>query len=308
LAVAGISTTAPAPKSPQPVEKASKKGKAVAIAVVAIIIVAAIAVGLVLFAFSGPPEQGAASPEQAFNSFIDSLNRGDAEDAIAKTVFTFDENSAEYIEGLSQNLAGAHLTLLSGPNIFSEQMMNATEKVEIAARVAEIESKYGVDVTEFSVAAFRASVSSLQGSMTIEERLPCVLIEGKWYIDAKKLFDDQGPDGDEGGPDQPIQVSLSNGGQTPEGNWTIVVVGVTSDQTLQTTAVYLEVKNSTGDIKINLVQLTGSYSDVIFDDGDPMGELNTGDNFILDGIVFDAGSRLTLKDSSGETVYGEVTL
>lgn len=294
-------------------DKASKKGKAAVIAVVAILIIAVLAVGLFMFGSGGSPAPGADSAEQAFNSFLDRMNLGDAQGAIGKTVFTFASNSSDYVTMLDQMLSqgSIHLTLISGPTVFSQQMINATEKADVEARVAEIESAYGVTVTEYSVIAFKISVSMPGGSDTISQRMPCVLIKDKWYLDAKQLFSNRGDNGN-GNGNPKIEVFL-NKNIMPGGNWSLIVSGLNNTNSIPNSQVYLEIKDSYGGIMFSksLNSMTTGVPDsgIIFNDASSTGNLDQGDGFVLDGSIYVSGSEFILmKDLSGSTVYADLKL
>jgi len=310
---AGMMSATPAMMSAIPVEKASKKGKAIVIAVVAILIIAVVAIGLVMFAFNGSPEPGAASSEQAFNTFLDRMNAGDAQGAIGKTVFTLASNSSDYVSMLDQMLSSGsvHISLVSGPTVFSEQMINSTEKAYMNDRVAEIESSYGVDVTEYSVIAFKISVSRPGGSDTISERMPCVLIDGKWYLDVRELFSNGGSNGGDGGNQNDVKVILRNDGSN-NGNWTIAVIGIENAMgPVADTQVYLKViraDSTTVTFQLSSMNSGDPFNGIVFNDIPPMGELNSGDKFLLDETTYTVGSELKLTDSSGSIVYADLMI
>jgi len=314
---AGMMSATPAMMGAMPVEKASKKGKMAVIAVVAILIIAAVAIGLVMFAFNGSPEPGAASSEQAFNTFLDRMNAGDAQGAIGKTVFTFASNSSDYVDMLDQMLSSSsiHMTLISGPTVYNEQMLDPTEKANVSARVAEIESTYGIDVTEFTVIAFKISVSTPDGQQTISERMPCVLVEGKWYLDVKELFSNRGDNGNgdgNGNGNPKIQVFLNNNFM-PDGNWYLTVSGLNNTQLLPDSDVYLDILNGSDNGQMFSRQLSSMmtnvfYSGVMFNDGASAGEIDQGDEFIIDGGAYPSGSKFVLRDPSDSVTYAEVIL
>ena len=180
----------PQPKTDEDLKEGSKKTKARVIVVIAIFVIAAIVFALVFVAFNTPPEQGAASPEQAFNAFIDRINAHDAQGAVGKTFWALASNSSDYVTMVNQSLSSWFVSAyrVSGPTVFSEQMLNSTENGQISSRAGEIENELGVDVTEYVVIAFELSVSVTQGSMTISDRIPCVLVNEKWYLDVENLL------------------------------------------------------------------------------------------------------------------------
>ena len=309
---AGIAAASAAPpRTDESVKKASKKTRGVVIAVVAIIIVAAIAAGLVLFAFNAPATPGAASPEQAFNSFLDRMNARDAAGVVAKTIWILGSNSSDYVTQVNQMLSQGvgSITLVSGPTVYTEQMMNASEQSAVAARVAAIESIYGVDITEFVVVAFTLTVSSPNGTMTITERTPAVLIDDLWYIDPEELFSRDGGDGDGDGGNQPIEVSISVNGPMG-GNRTLIVTGVYNTSSLSTNDVFVEVKDSTSAVILSSRQLSSmisgdNYSGVVFNDNAMTSTLDVGDEFLLDEAIFAPSSELRLTNAAGDVTYAD---
>jgi hypothetical protein len=305
------------PMTGEAAKKASKKTKVAVIAVVAILIVAAIAVALVLFAFSGPATPGAASPEQAFNSVVDYMNSGNAAGVVSKSIWALGSNSSDVVTELNQKIfsqGSIHISIISGPTVFTLQMLNSTEKGEMDARVSSIETAWGVDVTEYSVIAFTMNVTMQQGTKEISERILCVLVDEKWYLDIEDMFggDGDGGDGDGDGETPPIEISLSVNGPMG-GNWTLMVMGVYNTSSLSTNDVFIEVKNSTSAVILSSRSLGSmisgdNYSGVVFNDNSMTNILNNGDEFLLDETIFAPGSEFRLTDSSGSTTYADYFL
>lgn len=287
-------------------KRSSKKTKVLVAAVVAIIIVAAIAGGLVLFAFSGPPAAGASTPEQAFNTFVDRLNLKDANGAVGQTVWTLGSNRSNYVDQMDAMLSGFnHADITNGPHKILKNQLNGTEFAEMNARMDYLEGVYNIDIFDFVVLTFDLTVSTDNGSMTVAGRVPCVLIQDKWYLDVDRLFNGN----DNGG--NSITVTASKSGPSG-GNWTVTVNGVTGTSSLSCSNVYIEVKNSTGIVvlqtHLNLMNPGTYYSGVEFQDAPGTGALNQDDTFVLDEAIYGPGSNLKLLDQPNGSVYLELTL
>jgi len=300
-------------KPEEKMEKSSKKVKVAVAAVVVILVIAAIAAGLVLFAFNTPPSPGGETPEQALNTFLDRMNLKDADGAVGQTVWTLADNRSDYVSMLDTMLSSGfnHATITSGPDKFLKSDLNSTERAEKDARINYLESKYNVDVLDYVVFEFELSVSitGQTGPMTVSARMPCVLIEDKWYIDAESMFNDGGNGGNGGGQ---IEVKVSKNGPSG-GNWTVSVDSVSNTSSLSTSQVYLEVMNSTGVVILQSKQLSsmtpGVYDNgVLYQDIANSGELDQSDEFVLDEAIYGPGSTFRLTDQPGSTTFAEIAL
>ena len=299
----------------QPPRKKSRKGLGIVITIVVVIIAVIILVPTVIIPFlsqgfgGGGQGQGATTPAQAFNSFIDSMNAHNAQGMVEKTIWALTSNSSDYVPIVNQRISSGFTSanIVSGPTVFSEQALNNTEKGEMNTRINEIENELGVNVTEYVVIAFELSVSITQGSMTVSERVPCVLVNEKWYLDVEHMFNNQ----NNGGPTQ-IQVAMNKIGPFG-GNWTLTVINIDGAQSIPTSDIRIEARNSNGDVILPLTQLSGmttgnNYSGVVFIDISSPDELDLTDSFIIDEAVFGPGSELKLTDPSGNNLYADVWL
>lgn len=289
--------------------KSSKRIKIAVAAVIVIIIVAAIAGGLVLFAFNASPAPGAATAEQAFNTFVDRMNSKDAAGVVGQTIWTLSDNKSDYIGDVSDKMSQGfiHVDITDGPDKILKNQLNASARASTDARIDYLEGFYNIDIFDYVVLEFELSIS-ISGEanpMTVKGMMPCVLIEDKWYLDADQLFNS----GNNGGG---ISVMTTKSGPSG-GNWTVTVDSVSGTSNLATSEVYVDVTNSTGAPILSHKQLStfmpGVYSNgVSFNDGQPTGQLASSDSFLIDSATYEAGSHFKLTGQSSGDVYLDLAL
>lgn len=303
-----VQTMAQPPMATLP-EKSSSKVKIAVIAVVAIIVVAAVALALVMFVFNGGGTPGGGTPEQTFNTFVDSLNARNANGVVGQTVWTFASNRSDYVGLLQQKLPQGtfHVTILQGPDVLYTQSLSSAENAAMQANMTHVESGYGVDVSNYAVISFGIKFTVPQGTVETSGRMPSYQIEDRWYLDAMELLSgNDNQNNKPNGPGNQIQVSLSNNGVN-NGDWTVLVNGVNSNQGLPLSNVKIVVFNSTGDEVINesLGGVTPGVNGLTFNDNGNVGQLDQNDEFLLDETWYQPGSVLRLTDPTGNQEYAQ---
>ena len=253
------------------------------------------------FGNGGPGDGGnqSGSPTDAFDSFIDRVKQKDVTGAMGYTIFKFANSSVRMqIEGeiskMWQNTATFNVAVNSRYEI-NWSSMSFDQQNNLSNIKNNLSTKFGISMSiigDSSFINYDITITNDSGPQTMTGFMPCFRANDSWYVM---------PEQPGGGP----QVSVS---QSASGNnWTLSVNFVNSSNPLYTYDVYLTMVNSTGNTNISvqiISGISGTYMNgVTYNDLSTTGQLDPGDEFILDTYYYKIGTEFRLTDSSGMQTY-----
>jgi hypothetical protein len=252
------------------------------------------------FGDGGPGDGGnqSESSTDAFDSFIDRVKQKDGTGAVDYTIFSFGNNTVRMkVEGeISkwwENTGTFQVTVNSRYEI-SWTSMSFDQQNNLSGIQSDLSSKFGiyVPVQESCFISYDITITNDSGPSTMIGFMPCFRVNNSWYVMPEQ-------------PSESPQVSVIQG--SSGNNWTLSVNFVNSSNPLYTYDVYLTIINSTGNtnISVQLVSgISGTYMNgATYNDQSTIGQLDPGDEFILDTYYYKIGTVFKLTDSSGTQEY-----
>ena len=266
---------------------------------------------LIDFGGGGPDGNGGDNqqndPQQAFWSLMDNINNRDSSNAVNLTVYKFGNNSEQSMaeKQIGQMWAGSSYFNASASNIWVQNWssMNPTEQDNLTSIEINVSTHFGVNVQDRVFVHFQITINNDSGPNSTSRIWACLKIDNLWY-----LVMDEWSSGSPPG----ITVTMTN--NTATNNWTLTVTNVMNVPgmaPLHTSDVFLSVKNATGPIGIQLLNVsqmsTGVYyTGTEFVDTSSFGDLNPGtpgDSFVLNATTYVVGSEFKLTNFDGTQVY-----
>ncbi len=171
----------------QPPNAPSKPPSKAPIAIL-IIIVLVIAAVVVAILFMGGAQK---SPDNTFDTFVDRVNSEDFKGAYDLTTMVFDDDYDDMIKDMeeSQEEYGEDFDTEYSVDIDEtryEDDMSRSEIEDMEDSIDHLEEEYNVEVEDYCIVEYTMTVT-----MTVDEEtetdtesddMPCVKIDGKWYI------------------------------------------------------------------------------------------------------------------------------
>jgi thiol-disulfide isomerase/thioredoxin len=172
---------------PQPPYQSGRpgSGRTALLAVVVAVVLIAAGVGTYLLLTGGDDNADVVNtPEMAADDFADEFDTGDIENAYNSTVYSLGDDYEGYVSSLEEAFGGYIPEVSIDESTFTDSSEMTQSEVEDAEdKVDDIESEYDVDVDDYCLMEYTASVAHDDGSeATVEGEVLCVLIDGEWYM------------------------------------------------------------------------------------------------------------------------------
>jgi hypothetical protein len=250
----------------------------------------------------GGPDGGGNQPQSstdAFDGFIDRVRQKDGTGAVGYTIFKFGNNTVRMkVEGeiskMWQNTVTFQVTVNSRYEI-NWMSMTFDQQNNLSGIQSGLSSKFGINMPINNSCFISYNITYTKNgtdTSTMTGFMPCFQVNDSWYVM---------PEQQSGGP----QISVSQ--TSSSNNWTLTVNFVNLSNPLYTYDVYLTMVNSTGNTNIS-VQIVSGISGLYmngatYNDLSTIGQLDSGDEFILDTYYYKIGTVFKLTDSSGTQEY-----